>query len=93
MDIASFITGDKSLEALHLPDKAVALVSQSARLAGRVSVPILQTIEWYMAAVNSYYSNLIEGNASRPHETRLVSREITARICETGFAGSGNLYE
>ncbi len=74
MDIAPFIPGDKSLEALHLPDKAVALISQSARLAGQVSVPTLQTIEHYMAAVNSYYSNLIEGNATRPHEIRAASR-------------------
>ena len=27
-----------------------------------------------MAAVNSYYSNLIEGNATRPHEIRAAQR-------------------
>lgn len=74
MDIAPFIPSDKSLEALHLPDKAIALISQSARLAGQVSALTLQTIERYMAAVNSYYSNLIEGNATRPHEIRAASR-------------------
>ncbi|MDP1930863.1 MAG: hypothetical protein Q8L60_05350 [Gammaproteobacteria bacterium] len=34
----------------------------------------LATLERHMTVLNSYYSNLIEGNATRPHEIRAAQR-------------------
>lgn len=74
MDIAPFIPGDAALMQSALPDKAIALISQSAKLTGQLA-PLTQVrLEQHMAAINSYYSNLIEGNATRPHEIRAAQR-------------------
>lgn len=74
LDIASFIPSDKSLESSSLPDKAIAVISQSAKLTGQLAPLTLARLEQHMAAINSYYSNLIEGNAPRPHEIRAAQR-------------------
>lgn len=74
LDIAPFILGDTALAQSALPDKAVALVTLSARLTGQLSALTLATLERHMAAINSYYSNLIEGNATLPHEIRAAQR-------------------
>jgi Fic family protein len=74
MDIAPFIPSDRALAQSALPDKAVQLGNRSARLAGQLAPLTLATLERYMAAINSYYSNLIEGNATRPHEIRAAQR-------------------
>jgi Fic family protein len=50
------------------------LSKQSAKLTGQLSPISLATLEQYMGIVNSYYSNLIEGNATRPHEIRAAQR-------------------
>ncbi len=70
MDITPFIPSDASLAASSLPDKAISLISQSAKLTGQLAPLTLARLEQHMAAINSYYSNLIEGNATRPHEIR-----------------------
>jgi Fic family protein len=74
MDMAPFIPGDSVLAQSSLPDKAIQLVTLSARLAGQLAPLTLATLERHMAAINSYYSNLIEGNATRPHEIRAAQR-------------------
>ncbi len=74
LDVAPYIPGDKALEQSSLPDKALALHSISAKLAGQLSPLTLATLERYMRVINSYYSNLIEGNATRPHEIRAAQR-------------------
>lgn len=74
MDLAPFIPGDVRLQQSSLPDKAIALISQSARLTGQLAPLTLARLEQHMAAINSYYSNLIEGNATRPHEIRAAQR-------------------
>lgn len=74
MDMAPFIPTDRALTQSALPDKAVVLVKQSARLAGQLSPLTLATLSRHMLAINSYYSNLIEGNATRPHEIRAAQR-------------------
>ena len=73
--LAPFIPSDKALGESLLPDKAVDLNKQSARLMGQVSELTLATLSQYMAVINSYYSNLIEGNATRPDEIRAAQRE------------------
>lgn len=73
-EIALFIPGDKTLGQSLLPDKALELNKQSARFTGQLSPLTLATLEQYMGVINSYYSNLIEGNATRPHEIRAAQR-------------------
>lgn len=74
LDIAPFIPSDRSLDSSLLPDKAISLISQSAKLTGQLAPLTLARLEQHMAAINSYYSNLIEGNATRPHEIRAAQR-------------------
>ncbi len=74
LDIVPFIPSDKTLEQSQLPDKAITLISQSAKLTGQLAPLTLVRLEQHMAAINSYYSNLIEGNSTRPHEIRAAQR-------------------
>lgn len=74
MDMAPFIPSDGALAQSLLPNKAIQLTALSARLTGQLAPLTLITLERYMAAVNSYYSNLIEGNATQPHEIRAAQR-------------------
>jgi Fic family protein len=73
-DLAPFIPADSALAQSELPDKAMQLVQLSARLAGQLAPLTLITLEHHMSVINSYYSNLIEGNATRPHEIRAAQR-------------------
>src|SRR5690606_8274226 len=70
LDLAPFIPEDAALARSPLPDKVMQLVQLSARLAGQLAPLTHATLERHMAVINSYYSNLIEGNATRPHELR-----------------------
>jgi len=74
MAVAPFIPSDKTLSQSDLPDKAVALSVASSTLAAQLSPLTLATLERYMRVINSYYSNLIEGNTTRPHEIRAAQR-------------------
>lgn len=65
-----FIPSDTALASSRLPDKALQLSTASARLAGLIPVTTRETIIHYMTVINSYYSNLIEGNNTLPHEIR-----------------------
>ncbi|MGK0271176.1 MAG: Fic family protein [Cocleimonas sp.] len=73
--LTPYIPSDQALGESLLPDKAVELNKQSARLMGQISPITLATLSQYMSVINSYYSNLIEGNAPRPHEIRAAQRE------------------
>jgi len=46
------------------------LSTYSAQLAGQIPEITRETIVHHMAVINSYYSNLIEGNNTLPHEIR-----------------------
>ncbi len=70
LDISPFIPSDRTLSQSPLPDKVVALIGHSAKLTGQFAPLTLARIEQHMAAINAYYSNLIEGNSTRPHEIR-----------------------
>ena len=74
VDIAPFIPSDKSLAVSAVPDLAVCLSQKSAKLSGQLTAKTADTLETYMRVINSYYSNLIEGNATRPHEIRAAQR-------------------
>lgn len=70
MDFAPFIPSEAALNRSNLLDKATELNRQSAKLAGRIHPVSADTLRSHMAVINSYYSNLIEGNNTRPHEIR-----------------------
>ncbi|PUA26829.1 MAG: cell filamentation protein Fic [Cellvibrio sp. 79] len=74
LDITPFIPADARLMQSSLPDKAISLISLTAKLTGQLAPLTLARLEYHMAAINSYYSNLIEGNATRPHEIRAAQR-------------------
>lgn len=69
-DLAPFIPSDKALAQTSLPDKAIQLNQASAKLSGQLSSITLSTIEQHMRVINSYYSNLIEGNPTTPHNIK-----------------------
>lgn len=74
LDVTPFIPSDRLLEKSSTPDQAMRLSQVSARLSGKLADLTLNTLEFYMRVINSYYSNLIEGNATRPHEIRAAQR-------------------
>lgn len=69
-DFTPFIPGAQALEASGLTDRVIAITKASAMLAGTLPAETRLTIVRHMAVINSYYSNLIEGNRTRPHEIR-----------------------
>ena len=69
-DFTPYIPSDAALAVSELPDKAMQLSTVSAQLAGRMPTTTRKTIVHHMAVINSYYSNLIEGNNTLPHEIR-----------------------
>ena len=68
------LPSDEALHQSRLPDKSLALSLAAARLAGQVAPQTRHTIIRHMAVINSYYSNLIEGNKTRPHEIRAAQQ-------------------
>jgi len=64
-----FIPDEHALKNSDLPDKAMILTRESAKLAG-IPLETRQIISHHMEVINSYYSNLIEGNKTKPHEIR-----------------------
>ncbi len=73
-DFSPFVPSEAALKASDLPDKAVRLVSSSSALSGSLAGETRNTIREYMSVINSYYSNLIEGNKTRPHEIRAAQK-------------------
>jgi len=74
LNITPFIPSDSALASSELPDQVINLSQKSARLSGQITGKALPTLENYMRVINSYYSNLIEGHATRPHEIRAAQR-------------------
>lgn len=70
LDLAPFIPSDRALAQSALPDKVIALTARAAQLSGRLTPATRETLRRHMAVINSYYSNLIEGNRTPPHEIR-----------------------
>lgn len=73
-NFSPFIPSDKALDPSGLPDKAARVSTSSAKLAGSLPPETRDTIQQHMSVINSYYSNLIEGNRTRPHEIRAAQK-------------------
>ena len=69
-DMGPMIPSDRAIESSELPALALALERQSARLAGQIAPVTGSVIEAHMRVINSYYSNLIEGNRTHPRDIR-----------------------
>lgn len=54
------------LEQSELPDLALELERKAAALNGEVHAVTAAVLESHMRVLNSYYSNLIEGNSPNP---------------------------
>lgn len=61
----------------ELPDLAAELTAEAARLAGRLPVRTLAEIADMVRLMNSYYSNRIEGNNTRPRD---IERALAGRF-------------
>ena len=72
--ITPFIPQETSLKKHGLFDLVTQLDRQAARLTGMVPTQSAETIWRHMSVINSYYSNLIEGNRTLPHEIREAQR-------------------
>ena len=71
-----FIPSEASLEKFDLPDKSVQLLQEASRLAGHLPETTVHVIRNHMSVINSYYSNLIEGNRTEPHEIRAAQQGV-----------------
>lgn len=59
-----------ALERSELPGLAQDLERRAAKLSGKMTPIIESVLTDHMEAINSYYSNLIEGNSTHPREVR-----------------------
>ena len=62
------------MDAFDLPNRAMTLIQEASRLAGHLPEETITTIRRHIAVINSYYSNLIEGNRTLPHEILLAQQ-------------------
>lgn len=65
-----YIPSQQGIARSVLTEKTVELEKKSTELAGKVAAPIKLIVEKHMRAVNSYYSNFIEGNETKPWAIR-----------------------
>lgn len=64
------IPSESGIAKSALPALALDLERKAAKLAGMVNPITAQVLEAYMRVINSYYSNLIEGNSTHPRDIR-----------------------
>ena len=69
-----FIPDGTALNRSDLPDLVLSMVSADAKLAGHLTEVTKESIRQHMEVINSYYSNLIEGNHTEPYEIRAAQR-------------------
>ncbi|WP_417518916.1 Fic family protein [Marinobacter sp.] len=74
LDMAPFVPREDSMLRHGLLDLASTLNREAAKLTGRLADETAETIRQHMAVINSYYSNLIEGNRTLPHQIREAQR-------------------
>ncbi|MCP5169555.1 MAG: hypothetical protein H6999_07340 [Hahellaceae bacterium] len=60
------IPSDATIDKSDLPDLALDLERKAAALNGMLKPITASVLEAHMLVMNSYYSNLIEGNSMRP---------------------------
>lgn len=68
--IEPMIPSDRGISESALPTLAQTLERKAAKLSGMAHPITAQVLEQHMRIINSYYSNLIEGNSIHPHEIR-----------------------
>ncbi|MCP5169559.1 MAG: Fic family protein [Hahellaceae bacterium] len=64
------IPSDATIDKSDLPDLALDLERKAAALNGMLKPITASVLEAHMLVMNSYYSNLIEGNSTHPREIR-----------------------
>lgn len=64
------IPSDTTIDRSDLPDLALDLERKAAALNGMIKPKTAKVLEDHMRVMNSYYSNLIEGNSTHPREIR-----------------------
>lgn len=72
--ISPFIPSESSLLEANLGEQAFELNKLAAKLSGQLSQISTRKLIQHMAVINSYYSNLIEGNATHPHDIRAAQQ-------------------
>lgn len=70
MDAAPFVPNEKSCTEAGLFELANKLNRLAAQVTGQLAPETAETLRQHMAVINSYYSNLIEGNRTLPHQIR-----------------------
>lgn len=74
LSFTPFIPSDDIIQSSGLADKAWTLNTEASRLAGQIHPVTRKTIIDHMRVINSYYSNLIEGNNTHPAAIRAAQR-------------------
>lgn len=69
-EIEPMIPSERSVDASALPELVQDLIKKSWELKGMVCDASAEVITEHMRIVNSYYSNLIEGNRTHPREIK-----------------------
>ena len=68
------LPSDAAIEKSVLPDLVLTLERKAAMLSGMIKPAAAAVIEEHMRVINSYYSNLIEGNSTHPRDIRQAMR-------------------
>lgn len=68
--IEPMIPSDRGISKSELPALVLELERKAATLAGMVNPITASALEEHMRVINSYYSNLIEGNPTLPRDIR-----------------------
>jgi Fic family protein len=69
-ELEPLLPSEQAIFRSDLPYLALGLEPKAAALAGGVSPVAAWVLEKHMRVIHSYYSNLIEGNATHPREIR-----------------------
>ena len=65
-----------------LLERAAALIAEGYRLGGQASPPLRESLAGLLRAMNSYYTNKIEGQQTLPAD---IERAVRSRIrCRSG---------
>jgi len=68
--IEPMLPSGAGLEKSTLPNRVLELERKASRLGGMANPIVLGVIAEHMRVINSYYSNLIEGNSTHPRDIR-----------------------
>lgn len=69
-ELEPLIPSERGIEKSELPNLVIDLERKAAALEGKINPGVAQVLEEHMRVINSYYSNLIEGHNTHPHDIR-----------------------